>query len=57
VVVLARHPEPDQVEAAYEAGANTLITKPVTFLALVKLIKVFTAYWLEAAALPLPHHG
>lgn len=52
VVVLARHPEPDQVEAAYDAGANTLIPKPVTFLALVKLIKVFTAYWLEAAALP-----
>ena len=54
VVVLARHPEPDQVDAAYEAGANTLIPKPVTFLALVKLIKVFTAYWLEAAALPHP---
>ena len=52
VVVLARHPEPDDVQAAYEAGANTLIPKPVTFLALVKLIKVFTAYWLEAAALP-----
>ena len=52
VVVLARNPEPDQVDAAYDAGANTLIPKPVTFLALVKLIKVFTAYWLEAAALP-----
>jgi two-component system response regulator len=54
VVVLARRPEPGQVEAAYEAGANTVIPKPVTFLALVKLIKVFTAYWLEAAALPRP---
>jgi CheY-like chemotaxis protein len=54
VVILARHPEPDQVDAAYDAGANTLIHKPVTFLALVKLIKVFTAYWLESAA--LPHH-
>jgi two-component system response regulator len=52
VVVLARHPEPTDVHAAYDAGANTLIPKPVTFLALVKLIKVFTAYWLEAAALP-----
>ncbi len=52
VVVLARHSEPDDVQAAYDAGANTLIPKPVTFLALVKLIKVFTAYWLEAAALP-----
>jgi CheY-like chemotaxis protein len=52
VVVLARHPEPGQTAAAYEAGANTVIAKPVTFLALVKLMKVFTAYWLEAAALP-----
>jgi CheY-like chemotaxis protein len=52
VVVLARNPEPAQIAAAYDAGANTLIPKPVTFLALVKLMKVFTAYWLEAAALP-----
>ena len=52
VVVLARHPEAEDVHAAYDAGANTVIPKPVTFLALVKLIKVFTAYWLEAAALP-----
>ena len=52
VVVLARNPEPAQVQAVYDAGANTLIPKPVTFLALVKLMKVFTAYWLEAAALP-----
>jgi chemotaxis family two-component system response regulator Rcp1 len=52
VVVLARNPEPGQIAAAYDAGANTLIPKPVTFLALVKLMKAFTAYWLEAAALP-----
>jgi CheY-like chemotaxis protein len=52
VVVLVRHPDPEQIQDAYEAGANTVIPKPVTFLALVKLIKVFTAYWLEAAALP-----
>lgn len=52
VVVLARNPEPAQTIAAYEAGANTVLAKPVTFLALVKLMKVFTAYWLEAAALP-----
>jgi two-component system, response regulator len=51
VVVLARTVTPDNVAAAYDAGANTLIPKPVTFLALVKLMKVFTAYWLDAAAL------
>lgn len=55
VVVLVRAPEPAQVAAAYDAGANTVIPKPVTFLALVKLMKVFTAYWLDAAALPPEH--
>jgi two-component system, response regulator len=52
VVVLARRVDPESVAAAYDAGANTMIAKPVTFLALVKLMKVFTAYWLDAAALP-----
>jgi two-component system response regulator len=52
VVVLARNPTAAQTAAAYDAGANTLIPKPVTFLALVKLMKVFTEYWLDAAALP-----
>jgi CheY-like chemotaxis protein len=52
VVVLVRTPDPIQVAKAYDAGANTVIPKPVTFLALVKLMKVFTAYWLEAATLP-----
>jgi CheY-like chemotaxis protein len=52
VVVLVRALDPAQTAAAYDAGANTVIPKPVTFLALVKLMKVFTAYWLDAAALP-----
>jgi two-component system response regulator len=52
VVVLARDLAPERVAAAYEAGANTVLAKPVTFLALVKLMKVFTAYWLDAAELP-----
>jgi CheY-like chemotaxis protein len=52
VVVFARTTTNAQTAAAYDAGANTLIAKPVTFLALVKLMKVFTAYWLDAATLP-----
>jgi CheY-like chemotaxis protein len=54
IVVLARNLDPARVQDAYEAGANTVIAKPVTFLALVKLMKVFTAYWLDAAELPHP---
>ena len=52
VIVLGQSDDPQAVLAAYDAGANTYIVKPVTFLALVRLMKVFTAYWLETAELP-----
>jgi two-component system response regulator len=52
VIALVRAADPATVTRAYDAGANTVLPKPVTFLALVRLMKVFTAYWLEAAALP-----
>jgi len=52
VIVLGATDDPEAVTAAYDAGANTYIVKPVTFLALVRLMKVFTAYWLETAELP-----
>ena len=52
VVALGQDDTPETVDAAYAAGANTYIVKPVTFLALVRLMKVFTAYWLETAELP-----
>ncbi len=52
VVVLGDTDDPELVSSWYDAGANTYIVKPVTFLALVRLMKVFTAYWLETAELP-----
>jgi two-component system response regulator len=52
VVALSQRPTAERTAAAYDAGANTVIPRPVTFLALVRLMKVFTAYWLEAAELP-----
>jgi CheY-like chemotaxis protein len=52
VVALGESDDPALVAAAYEAGVSTYIVKPVTFLALVRLMKVFTAYWLETAELP-----
>jgi CheY-like chemotaxis protein len=55
LVVLGGDDDPQTVTEAYEAGANTYIVKPVTFLALVRLMKVFTAYWLETAELPAGH--
>jgi two-component system response regulator len=52
VVALTRTSDDDRIRSAYDAGANTVLPRPLTFLALVRLMKVFTAYWLEAAALP-----
>jgi two-component system response regulator len=52
VVVLGASDDPADTASWYEVGANTYIVKPVTFLALVRLMKVFTAYWLETAELP-----
>ena len=52
VVALGADDDPRTVASAYDAGVNTYIVKPVTFLALVRLMKVFTAYWLETAELP-----
>ncbi|MEA2282856.1 MAG: hypothetical protein QOK21_3463 [Solirubrobacteraceae bacterium] len=47
-----RDVDPALAARAYEAGVNTVLPKPATFLALVRLVKVVTAYWLEAAILP-----
>jgi len=52
VVVLGGTGDPLQVAEYYDAGVNTYIVKPVTFLALVRLMKVFTSYWLDTAELP-----
>jgi CheY-like chemotaxis protein len=54
IVALAQDDDPAVVARAYDAGVNTYLLKPVTFLALVKLMKVFTAYWLDTAELPPP---
>jgi CheY-like chemotaxis protein len=52
VVALTAAADAESVAAAYDAGVNTYLLKPVTFLALVRLMKVFTAYWLDTAVLP-----
>jgi two-component system response regulator len=52
VLALGADDDAEAVERAYDAGANTYLVKPVTFLALVKLVKVITEYWLQTAELP-----
>ena len=52
VVVLTTSKDANDVDEAYELGVNAFITKPVTYLGLVEVMKVVTRYWLEIADLP-----
>src|SRR5690242_13885003 len=42
IVALGQSDDAATIARAYDAGVNTYIVKPVTFLALVRLMKVFT---------------
>jgi CheY-like chemotaxis protein len=57
VVVLTTSKAEEDVLRSYDLGVNSFITKPVTFLGLVEVMKVFTRYWLEIVDLPLEEGG
>lgn len=52
VVVLTTSRAEEDIARSYEMGANSFITKPVTFDALVDVLKTLRKYWLEIVALP-----
>lgn len=52
VVVLTTSKAEEDVLRSYDLGVNSFITKPVTFSALVDVMKVFTRYWLQIVELP-----
>ena len=41
----------------YDLGANSFITKPVTFASLVEVMKTLVKYWFEIVKLPLETVG
>ena len=53
VVVLTTSKAEEDIVRTYDLGVNSFITKPVTFLGLVEVMKVFSRYWLEIVDLPL----
>ena len=57
VVVLTTSKAEEDIVRTYDLGVNSFITKPVTFLGLVEVMKVFTRYWLEIVDLPVEEHG
>ena len=52
VVVMTTSKAEEDVIRSYDLGVNSFITKPVTFLGLVEVMKVFSRYWMEIVDLP-----
>jgi CheY-like chemotaxis protein len=52
IVVLSTSGRDQDIIQSYELGVNSFITKPVTFLGLVKAMNVLGRYWLEIVELP-----
>jgi CheY-like chemotaxis protein len=46
VVVLTASSESSDINRAYDLGANSYLVKPVTFGALVEMVKTLNLYWL-----------
>jgi CheY-like chemotaxis protein len=52
IVVLTTSKAEQDILRTYNLGANSFITKPVTFEALVDVIKTLTRYWFDIVELP-----
>ena len=61
VVVLTTSKTDEDVARAYDLGANSFITKPVTFDGLVEIVRTIDKYWFQIVELPgdrsLLQHG
>lgn len=57
VVVLTTSKSEEDIYRSYVHGANSFITKPVTFASLVEVIKTIGKYWFEIVELPLEGVG
>ena len=53
VVILTTSKVEEDILRSYNLGANSYITKPVTFAGLVTAIKTLGKYWLQIVELPL----
>lgn len=52
VVVLTTSKAEEDIYRSYDLGVNSFITKPVTFAALVELVRMLSIYWFEIVELP-----
>jgi CheY-like chemotaxis protein len=54
VVVLTTSQSQAEVFRSYDLGANSFVTKPVSFDALVEVMQSLGMYWFQTVALPPP---
>lgn len=52
VIVLTTSRAEEDIFRSYDLGVNSFITKPVTFAAMVELMKTLGKYWFEIVELP-----
>ncbi len=52
IVILTTSKAEEDILKTYDLGANSFITKPVTFDELVRIVKSITEYWIEIVQLP-----
>jgi len=52
IVILTTSQADEDICRSYDLGANSYITKPVTFGALVDVLRVLGKYWIEIVDLP-----
>jgi CheY-like chemotaxis protein len=57
VVVLTTSNDEHDVRSAYDLGANSYITKPVTSSKLHDVLATLARYWAEVVSLPDPSYG
>lgn len=53
IVILTTSKADQDIDRSYDLGANSFITKPVTFSGLVEVMKTIGKYWFEIVELPL----
>ena len=53
IVILTTSKADEDIYRSYDLGANSFITKPVTFSGLVDMMKTLGKYWFEIVELPL----
>jgi CheY-like chemotaxis protein len=57
VLVLTTSKAEEDIHRSYQLGANSYITKPVTFTSLIEVMQTLGKYWFEIVELPTQEFG